>query len=100
MSNFFVVCPMSGQVRFAQAVFQRGIDLHRNFRAKEPTKILESDWIMAATISRDNGSGSPIAIDPKTGSWINCSVGCQSGVSSLLYLEHSLLPLLVAKECS
>lgn len=51
-------------------VFQRGIDLHRNFRAKEPTKVLESDWIMAASIPRDNGSGSPIATDPKTGSWI------------------------------
>ncbi len=61
---------MSARGRFAQIAFQRGVDLYQSFRAKEPTKVIESDWIMAASFSRDNGSGSPIAIDPETGSWV------------------------------
>ena len=70
MSNFFAVLPAVPQAQLGKTIFQHGIDHFLNFRNAEPTKIIESNWISVASFARENGTGSPLTVDARTGSWL------------------------------
>jgi hypothetical protein len=46
------------------------VDSALEIRSQVPSKILESDWALAASFPRQNGSGCPLVTDISTGSWL------------------------------
>jgi hypothetical protein len=70
VGNFLVVVPASGTTVKAQRLFRVGLDCAREIRSQVPNKTAESDWALAASFARQNGSGSPLVTDPSTGSWL------------------------------
>ncbi len=70
MGNFLVVLPALDQPEQATAVFQAGIDRAASLLALKPNSQQRADWFESATFQRLNSTGSPIATDPATGSWL------------------------------
>ena len=70
MSNFFVVLPALSHWQLGKEIFQNGLDHSLNIRKAQPSKVLESEWVSAASFARDNKTGTPLVVDPQTGSWI------------------------------
>ncbi len=70
MGNFLIIVapnePHSEAKDEAVRIFQAGLAL----KGAKPNGLIESDWVWAASYARQNGSGSPIAADPETGSWL------------------------------
>jgi hypothetical protein len=70
MGSFLVVIPAVGAAVKTQRLFRAGLDRAREIRAQTPSKTVESDWALASSFPRQNGSGSPIVTEDATGSWL------------------------------
>jgi hypothetical protein len=70
VGNFLVVVPAMGREAEAGGLFQAGLGYAREVRAQNPSGTAESDWALAASIARQNGSGMPVVTDSTTGSWV------------------------------
>ncbi|HEV2960493.1 MAG TPA: hypothetical protein VG649_01610 [Candidatus Angelobacter sp.] len=70
MGNFLVVLPAQNEPVDAEALFSNGIELAQTLLSTRPGSRLHGDWFHAASFPRQNGSGSSIAHDPRTGSWL------------------------------
>ncbi len=71
MSSFFVVLPNPSNTQLGKTIFQNGMDHHvLSLPNTKPTKVLDLDWVSVASFSRENGTGTPLIMDKKTGSWI------------------------------
>ncbi len=70
MGNFLVVVPALDQPDQAASVFQAGSDRANSLLHLNPNAQLRADWFNAATFQRMNSTGSPIATDPATGTWL------------------------------
>lgn len=69
MGNFLTVVPTHAAAP-AAALFHLGLDLARRHKSQTPSHTLEKDWVFTASFARRNGSGSPVAVDPATGCWL------------------------------
>jgi hypothetical protein len=96
VGNFLVVVSEVRAATEAKRLFRSGLDSAREIRSQVPSKTAESDWALAASFPRQNGSGSPLVTDTSTGSWLLVvgtwfhSDGHASGAESWLlrrYLE-------------
>jgi len=74
MGNFFVVAPVLSVQKEADCALARGLGLARSLDLGEPNGMVKRSWSLAASFARDNGSGSPVASDVETGSWLT-SIG-------------------------
>src|SRR3990172_5142303 len=74
MGNFFVVAPVLSVQKEADCALARGLGLARSLDLSEPNGMVKRSWSLAASFARDNGSGSPVASDVETGSWLT-SIG-------------------------
>lgn len=70
MGNFFVVIPARNAAGGAQKIFRNGIIAAREIRNQDPRTIVENEWALAASFTRQNGSGGTLVADPSTGSWL------------------------------
>jgi len=70
MGNFLVIVPDHCFRREAGRIFNSGLELAQRIKRRAPSRIVETEWVCAASFSRRNGSGTPIVIDEATGSWL------------------------------
>ena len=70
LGNFFVVLPMLERPDGAAGVFQAGIERARPLLGVTQNDERRGDWFDAASFARFNGTGSAIAMDAATGSWL------------------------------
>jgi hypothetical protein len=102
VGNFLVVVPSTDSGADANRLFKAGLEVAREIRSQTPSKTVESDWALAASFTRQNGSGGTLVTDPATGSWLLSSgtwfhnEGYASGSEFRLlqrYLETNALQL-------
>jgi hypothetical protein len=70
VGNFLVVVTAMGREAEAGRLFQAGLGYAQDVRSQNSSGTAESDWALAASFARQNGSGSPAVTDRSTGSWI------------------------------
>ena len=70
MGNFLVVVPAMGRETEASRLFRAGLGYAHEVRAQNPSGTALSDWALAASFARQNGSGAPVVTDSSTGSWV------------------------------
>lgn len=70
MGNFFITVSKPGAERRAGRTFQSGLRMAQRLAFPAPNRVVEADWVCAASFPRENGSGTPVTVDPKTGSWL------------------------------
>jgi hypothetical protein len=70
VGNFLVLNPSRNCQQEASFSFSVGLRFARSAKLQIPNSQLENDWAIAAMFPRKNNSGSPIVIDPGTGSWL------------------------------
>jgi hypothetical protein len=96
VGNFLVVIPAKGAADNAKKLFRNGLIAAREIRGQVPSYSVETEWALAASFPRYNGSGGTLISDAGTGSWILStgtwfhSEGYSSGAESKLlqrYLE-------------
>ena len=97
MGTFLVTTSFPGAEGAARAAFRSGLRIARRLSFPASNHVLETNWACAASFPRENGSGTPIACDPETGSWL-VAIGtwfhdrCAKGEETKLlthYLETS-----------
>jgi len=102
VGNFLVVVPSTDSGPHANRLFKAGLEAAREIRSQTPSKTVETNWALAATFTRQNGSGGTLVTDPATGSWLLSSgtwfhnEGYASGSELRLlrrYLETNALQL-------
>lgn len=70
MGNLLVVIPAKGELPGAKRLFLNGLAVAREIRAQIPSKSVESDWGLAASFPRYNGTGGSLVTDLETGNWL------------------------------
>lgn len=70
MGNFLVVVAQEQIGTEAAELFRLGLRRARQLKGQVPDSIVETAWARAAVFARQNGSGSPVANDDATGSWL------------------------------
>jgi len=70
VGNFLVVIPSTDSGADANRLFKAGLEAAREIRSQTPSKTVENDWALAASFTRQNGSGGTLVTDPATGSWL------------------------------
>jgi hypothetical protein len=70
VGNFLVVIPAKGAADNAKNLFRNGLIAAQEIRGQVPGYSVETEWALAASFPRYNGSGGTLVSDPKTGSWI------------------------------
>src|SRR6185437_6406178 len=70
MGNFLAIVAADSWEQQAEHVFRRGLGNARALNHRAPSRTTTSPWSYAATLPRQNGSGTPIVCDPATGSWL------------------------------
>jgi hypothetical protein len=70
LGNFLIVLPTLERPDAASAVFRAGVERAEPLLGLVPNDGRRADWFEAASFSRFNGTGSPIASDDATGSWL------------------------------
>jgi len=70
MGNFLAILNTESLRDESVGLFQSGIAIARTLKRQQPSKTVETSWSRAVSFPRQNGSGSPIFIDPQTGSWM------------------------------
>jgi len=70
LGNFLIVLPTVERPDAASAVFRAGVERAEPLLGLVPNDGRRADWFEAASFSRFNGTGSPIASDDATGSWL------------------------------
>jgi hypothetical protein len=70
VGNFLVMVPAMGREVEAGILFQAGLGYAKDVRSQNPSGTAESDWALAASFARQNGSGAPVVTDSSTGSWV------------------------------
>jgi asparagine synthase (glutamine-hydrolysing) len=97
VGNFLIVIPVKGETRNAERLFRNGLIAAREIRGQIPGNSVATEWALAASFPRYNGSGGSLVTDPETGSWILSTgtwfhaQGYSSGAESKLlqrYLER------------
>lgn len=68
MSNFLII--VATEPSEAAELFSLGLRQARQLKNQSPDSTIETGWARAATFARQNGSGSAIATDDATGSWL------------------------------
>lgn len=90
MGNFFVTISEPGAESPACKTFRSGLRMAQRLCFPAPNRIIEADWACAASFPRENGSGTPIVIDPKTGTWL-MAIGTWFHGQSMNGAEFALL---------
>ena len=70
MGNFFVVVPSAGKQSEADKIFRSGLESAHQLGFAAAQLTARTEWASAAVYPRRNGSGSRIATDSGTGSWL------------------------------
>jgi hypothetical protein len=70
LGNFLIVLPTLERPDAASAVFRAGVERAGALLGVVPNDEHRADWFDAASFSRFNGTGSPIALDDASGSWL------------------------------
>ncbi len=70
LGNFLVIVAPTEDEAEAGGVFQVGLANAQRVKGLIPNAIVQTNWVRAASFARLNGSGSVIAVDPKTSSWL------------------------------
>jgi hypothetical protein len=70
VGNFLVVVPSERSHPEAERLFRLGLDFARGVKLQRSGRTWETEWALAATFPRRNGSGGPLVTDPETGSWL------------------------------
>jgi hypothetical protein len=70
VGNFLVVVSEVRAATEAKRLFRSGLDSAREIRSQVPSETVESNWALAASFPRQNGSGCPLLTDTSTGSWL------------------------------
>ncbi|MCI0337014.1 MAG: hypothetical protein L0226_05530 [Acidobacteria bacterium] len=70
MGNFIVIVAPSEAKDECERLFQVGLANVERIKGRMPHGLVRRDWVRAASFARRNGSGSPIAEDPETSSWL------------------------------
>jgi len=70
VGNFLVVIPAKSAAPSAETLFRNGLIAAREIRSQIPCNSAESEWALAASFPRYNGSGGCLVTDPETGSWL------------------------------
>jgi hypothetical protein len=73
VGNFLVVIPAKNAVPDAKMIFRNGLVAAREIRNQIPRNIVESEWAVAASFPRQNGTGGTLVTDPSSGSWLLAS---------------------------
>jgi hypothetical protein len=94
VGNFLVIIPAKGAAAEAKRQFRGGLSAAHEIRSQIPSNSVESEWALAASFARQNGSGGEIVTDPETGSWLLSSGtwfhsdGYSSGAESRLLRRY------------
>ncbi len=70
MGNFLIVLSDEQSRDKARGIFDSGLRSAASLKGQTRSSTLERDGVLAASFQRQNGSGSPITVDPGTGSWL------------------------------
>lgn len=70
MANFLVILPQVDRAAEGASRMRSGIKLARALKGQSPNSTVMTPWAYAAFFPRKNSSGTPIATDPATGSWL------------------------------
>ena len=70
MGNFLVIMAPPQAEAEAARLFQAGLANAQQFKKIKPSALVDSSWVKAASFARQNGSGSPIVVDPATKCWL------------------------------
>ena len=91
MGSLFAVIPRLEAGTEAEALFQRATRAFE--RQTEPDPVISNGWSYVASGRRRNGSGSPVAMDRESGSWLAVAgtVFHQSGNNHTEYLLQQYL---------
>lgn len=67
MGNFVIVVPAMRAAIEAKRLFRASLGSALEIRSQVPGKTAESDWALAVSFPRQNGSGSPLVTDASIG---------------------------------
>jgi hypothetical protein len=70
LGNFLVIVAASKAEAEGERIFRAGLANAQRIKGSKPNGIVQTNWVKAASFARLNGSGSSIAVDPKTNSWL------------------------------
>lgn len=70
MGNFLVIISSDRFQQEAKSLFCLGLEAARFLKYQIPNGTVQAEWVHAASFPRRNGSGTPIVIDRRTGSWL------------------------------
>lgn len=70
MANFLIVTGSPGSHAAVKEQFRRGLRMTELLKSQKPSGIHESDFACVASFARENGSGTPVVVDPATGDWL------------------------------
>ncbi len=92
MGNFVAITASPDLIE-AEKLYQRAVDAGKTNAGKPPHSTIRNPWSLAASFPRQNGSGSVVASDAATGSWLGVVGTCfhQSGSNDPGYLLQQYL---------
>ncbi len=70
MGNFLVVISSREVAGQADRLFRTGLALAQSIKFQKPTRVVEAPWVRMASFARQNGTGTPIVSEARTGSWL------------------------------
>jgi asparagine synthase (glutamine-hydrolysing) len=93
VADFVALIPREGCLAECEELLSRPIRISAGGCANQPQSNVRTAWCVAISFARENGSGSAIAVDPTTGSWL-AALGTwfhDSGAADASYLLERYL---------